>query len=145
MKTSFAAEDLVGGEAADGGVQELDHVKGGQGALAAAAEAAHELKQAAGIGGDDSLRVRVEQMTDLAVAKLLRGLGLEEVVDAGGAAAERRLGDLGDFELRNLREQVARLLEDSLRVTEVAGVVIGDAHGQRIARRDRRQARRESR
>ena len=77
------------------------------------------------------------RVANLAVAELLRGLRLQQVVDARGAAAERCLGDLGDLKLWNLGEQVARLLEDALRVTQVASVVIRDAHRQRIARRDR--------
>ena len=46
-------------------------------------------------------------------------------------------GDLGDFEAGDLREELAGLLVDALCVTEVAGVVVGDADGQRIARGDR--------
>jgi hypothetical protein len=88
VKPSFTAEDLVSGEAADGGIKELNHVKGGQGALAATAEAPHQLKEASGVAGDDSLRVSIEEMTDFAVAKLPGRLGLEEVVDAGGATAK---------------------------------------------------------
>ncbi len=114
-------------------------MEGGQDEFPATTETAHQLKQAAGIGGNDCLRLCVEQMPDLAVAELLRGLRLQQVVDACGAAAERWLGDLGDFELRNLCEQMAWLLEDALRVTQVAGVVIRDAHRQRISWRNGRK------
>lgn len=104
--------------------------------LAGAAQAAHELEQAAGICGDDGGGVGGEEMRDFSVAELLRGLGLEQVVDARGAAAERGFGDLGDFKAGDLREQLARLLMDALRVAEVAGVVVGDAERQGIARCD---------
>jgi hypothetical protein len=68
-------------------------------------------------------------MADLAVAKLLGRLRLEEVVDAGGATAKRGLGDLSNFKLRNSGEKLAGLLMDSLSVTEVACVVVRDAEG----------------
>jgi hypothetical protein len=102
-------------------------VKGGQGALAATAEAAHQLKETSGVAGDDSLRMNIEEMTNFAVSKLPGGLGLEEVVDAGRATAKRGLGDLGHFKLGNSGEKLARLLIDSLSVTEVTGIVISDA------------------
>lgn len=122
----FAAKYLIRREAADGGVEQFDHVEGGHGLFAAAAEGAHELEEAAGVGGDDGLRLGGEEVADLAVAELLGGFGLEQVVDTGGAAAEPGFGDLGDFELGDSGEELAGLLMDSLGVPEVAGIVIGD-------------------
>jgi hypothetical protein len=127
VKTLFTAEELVGGEAADGGVEELNHVKRRKGALAATAEAAHQLKETSGVARDDSLGVNVEEMTDFAVAKLPCWLGLEEVIDAGGATAKRGLGNLGHFKLGNSGEELAGLLVDSLSVAEVTSIVISDA------------------
>ncbi len=129
----FTVEDLAGGETADRGVEELDHVKGGQGALPAMTEAAHKLEEAAGVGGDDGLRVGVKEMAYFAVAKLLGRFGLEEVVDTGGATTKRRFGDLGKFKLRDCGEKLPRLLMNSLCVTEVACVVVSDANGQGVA------------
>ena len=102
-------EELVDGEAADGGVEEFDHVEGGKLGGAAAAKAAHELQKAAGIGADDGFGSGGEQVRDLAVAEFVGGFGMQEVVDACGAAAERCFGDLFDFELGDLREKSARL------------------------------------
>ena len=79
----LVAEDLIHGEAADRGVEKFDHVKGRLGAFTATAEAAHELEEAAGVGRDDGLGVGVEKMADLAVAELLGGFWLEEIVDTG--------------------------------------------------------------
>ena len=69
-----------------------------------------------------------EQVVDLAVAKLIRRLGIKQVVDAGRAAAERGFGDFGDLEAGNPASRLARLLLHSLRVLQMAGIVIGDAH-----------------
>ena len=84
-------EELVDGEAADGGVEEFDHVEGGELGGAAAAKAVHELQEAAGVGADDGFGAGGEQVRDLAVAEFVGGLGMEQVVDACGAAAERWL------------------------------------------------------
>jgi hypothetical protein len=59
------------------------------------------LEEAAGVGRNDSLGVGVKQVANFAIAELLCGLRLEEVIDAGGAAAKRGLGDLSNFELRD--------------------------------------------
>jgi len=85
------------------------------------------LKETSGVARDDSLSVNVEEMTDFAVAKLPGRLGLEEVVDAGGATAKRGLGDLRNFKLGNSGEKLAGLLVDSLSVTEVTSVVVSNA------------------
>ena len=66
-------------------------------------------------------------MTDLAIAELLRGCRFDEVVDAGAAAADLRLGDRPQLDTGNGAEQIARLLADALGVREVAGIVVGDA------------------
>ena len=69
------------------------------------------------------------------------GLGLDEVVDAGRAAAELPLRGLLELQPRDGVEQRARLGAHLLRVGEVAGVVVGDAHRQRVARRLRLELR----
>ena len=71
----------------------------------------------------------------LARAELGGGLGLHEVVDAGRAAAQLPVGGLEQLELRDPAQQRARLRADALRVREVAGVVVGDAQRERMARR----------
>jgi hypothetical protein len=48
-------EELIDGEAADGSVEEFDHVEGGKFCDTAAAKAVHELQEAAGVGADDGL------------------------------------------------------------------------------------------
>ncbi len=114
-------------------------MEGGQGAFPSAAETAHQLKQAAGIGGDDCLGLGVEEMVYLAIAELLRGFRLKEVVDAGGATAERGFGYFGNFELRNCGEKLTGLLMNSLSMTQVACIVISDADGERMTQGPSRQ------
>jgi len=74
-------------------------VEGGEFFFACAAEAAHELEETPGIGGDDGVGLRGQEMRDFTVAELLRWLGLEEIVDARGTAAERGFGDFSDLEV----------------------------------------------
>ena len=94
-------DELLGGDAADRCVEQFDHVKGGEFFLTCSAQSAAELEEAAGIGGDYGVGVGCEEVRDFAVAELLGGFGLEEIVDACGAAAEGGLGYLGYFEVRN--------------------------------------------
>src|ERR1700743_1085226 len=127
IERARAVEELVDGKATHGGVEELDHVEGGQLGGAAAAKAVHELQQAARVGADDGFGACGEQVRDLAIAKFVGGLGMEEVIDAGGAAAERGFSDLFDDEVGDLCEELAWLLPDALCVTKMTGVVVGDA------------------
>ena len=69
--------------------------------------------------------------------ELGRGLGLHEVVDPGGAAAQLPVGGLHQLEVGDPAQQLARLGAHALRVGEVAGVVVGDlasGSGSRSAR-----------
>jgi hypothetical protein len=127
---------LVYRDASDGGVEQFDHVEGGELFFACSAEAAHELEETAGVGGDDRFGVSGEQVGDFAIAELLGGPGLEQVVDAGGATAEGGFGDLGDFEAGDCGEEFARLEEDALCVAKMAGVVVGDAEWEWVSRGD---------
>src|SRR5205823_1759934 len=120
------AEERLGSDAPDGGVEELYEVEGRQFGLTLAAEAGHELEEAAGIRGNDSSGIGIEQVSGLPIAEFVGRFGVEEVVDAGGAAAHGRLGDLGDFEAGDGGEEGPGFSEDALGVPKVAGVVIGD-------------------
>ena len=63
---------------------------------------------------------------------------LDQVVDAGAAAADLLLGERQQLDAGNRAQQIARRLADALRVREVAGVVIRHAHRERMPRRSRR-------
>ena len=62
------------------------------------------------------------------------GLGLEQVVDAGRAAAQLPLGGLEQLQAGDAAQQLARLRAHPLGVGEVAGVVVGDAQRRSDAR-----------
>src|SRR5690606_42116959 len=70
----------------------------------------------------------------LAAAELAGGFGIDEVVDTGGAAAEVRLGDLRNVQAGDGAQELAGLGSHALSVRQVAGVVVGDRHRQRMAR-----------
>jgi hypothetical protein len=129
------AEEDRGRDAADRGIEQFDHMEGGHSLQAATAKAAHELEEAPGVGGDDCLRLGGEEPLHFAVAKLAGRFGMEKIVDAGRAAAEAGLVDFVNFEAWDGGEETARLLIDALSMTEMAGVMVGDAHGQRVTRR----------
>src|ERR671916_3518328 len=105
----------------------------GRGDLAAhLLEGGLDLEDATGVGGDEHPGAGGEDVLRLALAELGGGLGLDHVVDAGGAAADLRLLYLLYLDARYAFQDRARLPADALRVTEVAGVVVGDREGQRM-------------
>jgi hypothetical protein len=106
------------------GIEQLDRVVDGE-LLAELAGVGGDLEDAAGVGGDDGAGAGREQALGLAAAELGGRLGLEQVVDAGRAAADLPALGLAELEAGDLAEQVPRLLADRLRVGEVAGVVVG--------------------
>ena len=70
----------------------------------------------------------------LAVAQLRRRVRHDDVVDAGRAAADRRLGDVDDLEVRDRAQHRPGLGAHLLAVPEVAGVVVGHAGADRVPR-----------
>ena len=70
-----------------------------------------------GAGGLDVL--------ELAVQELVGHLRLDDVVDAGAAAAPGALRQLDQLQVRDQAQQLARLGGDLLAVRQVAGLVIG--------------------
>src|ERR1700722_9104161 len=64
---------------------------------------------------------------------------MEKVVDSSRTATQRGLIDLRNVKPGNSGQQAPRLCVDALCVTQVASVMVGDAHRQRVAWRARRQ------
>jgi hypothetical protein len=122
-------EEGVWGEAAKGGVEELDGVEYGDW-VRGFAEGGLELENAAGIAGGDYIGVKSGDEVCFAIAEFAGGVGLDEIIDARGAAADRRFGNFKEFEAGDLGEQLARLRADALGVLEMAGIVEGDTSAQ---------------
>src|SRR6185437_5223312 len=94
IERARAVKELLDGEAANRGIEELDHVKGRELCSAATAQTIHELQKATGIGADDGLSSGGEQVRNFAVAKFVRWLRVEQVIDACRATTEIGFGNL---------------------------------------------------
>ena len=92
-----------------------------------------QLQQAAGIGGEHGLRAGCSRFSTLRSPSCFAVSGCEQVVDAGRAAAERASGISATSSPGMPAQQVARLLAHTLRVLQMAGIVIGDAQLERMA------------
>src|SRR5918995_3424306 len=125
-------EECLYGLCAQRGVKDLHGVGHRKAVPAHLLQRGLYLKHATGVGGDDHLRPGLQDIVRLALTELGGGLGLDHVVDARGPAADLGLTDLLDVHPRYLLECLARLLADSLRVRQVAGVVVGRRNRQRI-------------
>src|SRR3954452_16051030 len=71
--------------------------------------------------GTDSIDVG-----QLAVAEIMRRLGLDQVVDAGAPAADLLFRERQEFDAGHRPQQIARGLAYALRMREVAGIMVGD-------------------
>ena len=96
-------------------VDELDGVDYWR-CLALASEGGLELKETAGVAGGDDFGVERSDELGFAVAEGVGGVRLDEIVNAGGAAADGGFGDFCYLEAGNVREQLARLAANTLRV-----------------------------
>src|SRR3954454_24104529 len=146
---NIVSPEVVGGsggkqggdrKAADRGVQDLDGV-GEAHRLAAflggPLDGRGDLHQASGGGGHQDVGAGGDDVGGLAVTELAGGLGVEDVVDPGRAAAQLGLRDLPQLEPRDRLEQPSWLGAHALGMGEVARVVVGDGHLERVAGRDR--------
>ncbi len=93
-----------------------------------------ELQDAAGVGCGDDLGFGLLHAVHFAVEEFQGGFGFGDVVDAGGAAALVGEGHFYEIEAGDGAKQVARSFADFLAVDQVAGILIGDADGERAQR-----------
>src|SRR5215471_20693483 len=100
-----------------------------------------DLEHTPGICRGDDIRGRRRDVSGFALAEFRGHLRLYQVEDTGAAAADVAFRHRDECHARNRREQIARLLTNSLCVPEVAGVVIGDAHLDAMSWRLRRAER----
>src|SRR5712691_12433395 len=95
------------------------------------------LERAAGVRGGDEVRLRGVDEAGLAVAELPGRIGLDEIEDAGAAAADVLLGEWQQLDAGDRSQEIPRLLPDALGVRQMAGVVIRHAQGERMPRSSR--------
>jgi len=90
------------------------------------------LEEAAGIASGDDVGLEWGDKLSFAVAEGSGCIGLNEIVNAGGAAADGSFGNFEEVDAGNGCEKLARLRVDALRMIEVAGVVEGNAGTERM-------------
>ena len=90
------------------------------------ASAIDELQQAAWVTGSDDRRARGFNVAQLAVEKLVGHLGLDEIVNAGAAAAPGAFREINQFKVWNRAQKLTRLCGDFLAMGEMAGFMIRD-------------------
>ena len=104
-------------------------------AAAVAAQGSAHLHLAARVGGDDFGRRCLHGVERFAVAKLVRHLLADDVVDSGAAAAERGLFHLDQLETGDRLHQVAWLAADALGVHEMTRLLVGHSARHGFGRR----------
>ena len=119
-----------------GPVEQVDRV-GDLDRAAPLLDLAGDLEDAADVAGGDDVGPGRLDVVHLAAAEPLGHLGLGQVVGPRGAAADLALFERDELQAGDHPEQLPGLGADLLAVAEVAGVVIGDLHRQRVRRRDR--------
>jgi hypothetical protein len=109
----------------------------GRDVAAALAQEHLDVKRAARVRADQELRVGGEHRVHLARSDGARTVRLEQVVDAGAAAALLRVGQIRQRDARDRGQELARLRADPLRVLQVTRVVVGEPDRDRVARGER--------
>ena len=89
--------------AADGSVEQFDCVEDAH-ALAGTFERGAKLQQAARISRGHHVRLQPGDVLCFPVAQFLRGIRLDQVVNSRRAAANRRFGNIQQFQLRDARQ-----------------------------------------
>ncbi len=93
-----------------------------------------ELQEAAGICSDDGLGASGFGVAHFISEQFERCLGLRDVIDAGRATTNFRVGQFHKFKIGDGAQECARSFADFLSVEEVARVLIGDAERERLKR-----------
>ena len=93
---------------------------------AAFAGAVLDLEEAAGIAGGDGVGAGDCDVIEFTIEKLGGHFRLNDVIDAGAAAAPFAFSEFDEFEFGNRFQDGAWLRGDFLAVTEMAGFVVGD-------------------
>ena len=118
-------------EAANRRVDELDRVERRQRAAGSTQRSRH-LHEAAWVAARVGVRLGFQDTCGFPIAEVGSGLGLDDVVDPGAAAADLLLRRLDELESRDRAQELTRLGADSLCVREMTGVLERDAERQRV-------------
>lgn len=103
-------------------IQNLNRVDYGR-HLTLARERRLKLQSATGISGGDNIRFELRNEFGFAISEGVGHIGLNEIVDSGGAAADGGFGNFGKFDAGNAGEQSARLQAHALRMLQMARIV----------------------
>lgn len=112
--------------AADGSIQNLNRMND-RSVAAKTSQGGLELEEAAGVAGGHDIGVERCDELGFAVAEGVGGVGLDQIVDSGGAAADGVFWDFSEFELGNICQQLAGLRADALCMLKMTGIVEGYA------------------
>src|SRR5260221_167504 len=107
--------------------------------LAQALQRSVNLQQAAWISRGDDIGMRTQDMLSLALAQLVGRLWLGQVVDTGATAADVCLRNVHHLDPRNATQHLTWLRANTLRMGKMAGVMVGYAQLDGMARRHRLQ------
>ena len=126
------------GLAADGSIENLNRMNDGS-VAAKTSQGGLELEKAAGVAGGDDIGVERSDELGFAIAEGVGGVGLDQIVESGGATADGVFWDFSEFELGNICQQLAGLRADALCMLKMTGIVEGYAEAERISWRAGRQ------
>src|SRR6266699_4168624 len=107
--------------------------------LAQALQRSVNLQEAARISRCDDIGMHTQDMLSFALAQLVGRLRLDQVVDAGATAADVCLRNVHHLDPRNATQHLTWLQTDALRMGKMAGVMVGYAQLDGMARRHRLQ------
>ena len=93
-----------------------------------------ELQEATGVGGSDDGGQGGGGILHFVGQQFERCVGLRDIVDSRGAAADFGVRQFHKFEVGDGAQELARGVAYFLSVQEVAGVLIGDTDGDRLRR-----------
>ena len=141
-----STQQSFGGHSTDGRIQQLNHMKCGHGLQAAPCEA-HSSTAA---GTRDWPKPRPARSSTAgyppcALPSWLAVSGCSRLNNARRTAAQRCFRNFSHFEFGDSGQQMPRLLAHTLRMLQMARIVIGDAQLERMALRLRLQLAQESR
>src|SRR5215472_17311416 len=91
-----------------------------------------DLQQTAGVGGNQRVGMRSENIARFTCPQLARRLRLEQIIDTCAAAADLSFWDINHLEIRYGTKNGSWLLAYALTMRQMAGVMVGNSSGNRV-------------